>query len=704
MQYLLLISVILGMFQASEGDPERSDSKGVSGHPSEEVMLCPSEPEDRETAPRDTLRTAVVSGSRPLGQAGISRTEIDSIALKENISLSLAGLLAYNSSVFIKQYGRATLSTVSLRGTASSHTQVLWNGMKISSPMLGMADFSLIPAYFADRAEILHGPSSLQETGGGTGGAVILESRLPDNPGAEVQYIQGFGSFLTADEFLRVSYKVRHFSTSTRLLLSTSKNDFSFVNMDKKEISYDGNMEIADSWHPVEKNRNGEFRDFHVMQELGYDLGNGNALTFSAWYMDSWRQIPPVSVDYGTTDIINEQKESALRVVAGWTAERDAGKTEISAGCSLSELGYDNARDNGNGDWSWLTRAVSRTGTFMLKGKYSLYFAGKWMLATDVSAYFHSITSEDRSSLVPEGKGYDVSAAEVSAAVSVKWQPVRRIGLSATLREEFFDRDFSPPVPAVNADFLVSRSWQLYLKGSASLNYRHPSLNDLYYVPGGNPDLGPESGFCYDAGYSLSKRIGRDMEVEAGGYWFDSMIDGWILWLPEGARKNFWTPVNMMKVHAFGVEQRVGTQWRFADGWNFRFNGNFTWSRSLDSSPSENVSDSSYGKQLPYIPEYSGSFTASLTWKNWSLLWKWCWYSTRYVMTSNEKTVSGSVPPYFMNDISIGKKLDFRRVGLSVLLNIDNLFNERYVTVLSRPMPGINYEIYIGITPKFKRK
>ena len=73
-------------------------------------------------------------------------------------------------------------------------------------------------------------------------------------------------------------------------------------------------------------------------------------------------------------------------------------------------------------------------------------------------------------------------------------------------------------------------------------------------------------------------------------------------------------------------------------------------------------------------------------------------------MTSNEKTVSGSVPPYFMNDISIGKKLDFRRVGLSVLLNIDNLFNERYVTVLSRPMPGINYEIYIGITPKFKRK
>ena len=28
-------------------------------------------------------------------------------------------------------------------------------------------------------------------------------------------------------------------------------------------------------------------------------------------------------------------------------------------------------------------------------------------------------------------------------------------------------------------------------------------------------------------------------------------------------------------------------------------------------------------------------------------------------------------------------------------------FNEDYVSVLSRPMPGINFEFFIGITPKF---
>ena len=33
--------------------------------------------------------------------------------------------------------------------------------------------------------------------------------------------------------------------------------------------------------------------------------------------------------------------------------------------------------------------------------------------------------------------------------------------------------------------------------------------------------------------------------------------------------------------------------------------------------------------------------------------------------------------------------------------SVNNLFNEDYLSVLSRPMPGINFEFLIGITPKF---
>lgn len=653
----------------------------------------------------DTISSAIISGLRPLKQTGIRRTEIDSIALNENISLSMAGLLAHNSAVFIRQYGRATLSTVSIRGTAASHTQVFWNGMKINSPMLGMTDFSLIPAYFMDHAEILHGTSSLQETGGGIGGAVIMESRLPDTPGLDIRYIQGIGSYLTADEFLKAAYRGPKFSTSTKLLLSTSKNDFRFVNMDKKEIAYDENMNITDSWHPVEKNENGQFRDFHLMQDLGYDFGKGHSLSLSAWYMDSWRQIPPISVDYGSPDrLLNEQKEQALRAVAAWTKSRHSGRTRVSAGYSWSKLGYDYARERGDGSYAWMTKSRSTSHTLYIKGRHEQYFGTKWLLCADAAWYGHSIESADEASLRPEGSGYSADAVEVSAAVSVKWQPVRRLGISFTLREEFFDKDFSPVIPALNMDFLVSEAWNLYLKGSASLNYRHPALNDLYFVPGGNPELKSESGFCYEAGYSLDRTFGHAVRLTAEGSWFDSFVDDWILWLPEGAKKNFWTPVNMMKVHAYGVEQKLGADWNFAKRWNFRFDGNFTWSPSIDMSRSGNEQDSSFGKQLPYVPEFSGSFTAGLTFADWSFLWKWCWYSRRYTMSSNEDSVSGSVPPYLMNDISLGRKFGFRRMDLSVGLSVNNLFDRQYVTVLSRPMPGINYEIYVGITPKFKVK
>lgn len=42
-------------------------------------------------------------------EIGVQKTKFDSLALKENIALSMADILTFNSSVFVKSYGRATL-------------------------------------------------------------------------------------------------------------------------------------------------------------------------------------------------------------------------------------------------------------------------------------------------------------------------------------------------------------------------------------------------------------------------------------------------------------------------------------------------------------------------------------------------------------------------------------------------------------------
>ncbi|NLH23910.1 MAG: Plug domain-containing protein, partial [Bacteroidales bacterium] len=93
----------------------------------------------------DSIR---ITARARLRDMGVQKTSLDSLELRNDITGSLAQVLTRTSTLFIKHYGRATLSTASFRGTSPSHTQVTWNGMKINSPMLGMVDFSTIPSYF----------------------------------------------------------------------------------------------------------------------------------------------------------------------------------------------------------------------------------------------------------------------------------------------------------------------------------------------------------------------------------------------------------------------------------------------------------------------------------------------------------------------------------------------------------------------------
>ena len=146
-----------------------------------------------------------VTAQRPLSRIGIQYTHIDSAALRDNISLSMADVLGFNSSVFVKSSGRATLSTVAFRGTAPSHTAVTWNGLPVNSPAMGLTDFSMLPSYLIDDASLLHGASSLTRTSAGMGGMVELSTSASEiEDGFNAQYVQGVGSFTTLDEFLKL--------------------------------------------------------------------------------------------------------------------------------------------------------------------------------------------------------------------------------------------------------------------------------------------------------------------------------------------------------------------------------------------------------------------------------------------------------------------------------------------------------------------
>ncbi|MEG2061345.1 MAG: TonB-dependent receptor plug domain-containing protein [Alistipes sp.] len=650
-----------------------------------------------------------VHGNRPMKEIGIQKTQLDTLALRENIALSMADVLTFNSSIFIKQYGRATLSTVAFRGTAASHTQVLWNGMRINSPMLGMTDFSMIPSYFVDDAALLHGTSSVNVTGGGLGGAVVLATQPADTKGFKLQYVQGVGSYWTTDEFLRMTYGNGRWQGSTRAVYSSSPNQYSYRNHDKNENIYDADKQIIGTYHPIEKHRDGDFHDLHLLQELYYNTGKGDRLGLNVWFLRSDRGLSQTTVDYGDPkDMLHEQRERTLRSVVSWDHLRPTFKIGAKAGYIYTQMGYDYARDKGNGEWAYMTTSRSKVNTLFVSTEGEYYLNRKWLFTANLALHQHFAKSWDRNIITQQGNqavvGYDKARMELSGYLSAKWMPTERLGLSLALREEMYGTDWTPIVPAFYADYLLSKQGNVRVKGSVSRNYRFPTLNDLYFQPGGNKDLLPEHGITYDAGVSFAVGKTGEYALHGEATWFDSSIDNWILWVPLGGKQDFWTPRNLKRVHAYGVELKAGFDRMLGKQWQVGVDGNFSWTPSINRSEPTSKGDASVGKQLVYVPEYSSALTARVNYKSWRLLYKWCYYSERYTMSSNDYTLTGYVPSYFMNEASLEKLFALPWSDFSAKIVIKNLFNEEYLSVLARPMPRLNFEIFLDIRPKWGYK
>ena len=645
-----------------------------------------------------------IYGKRPMKEIGVQKTRLDSTVLKESIALSMADVLTFNSSIFVKSYGRATLSTVSFRGTSPSHTQVSWNGIRINNPMLGMTDFSMIPSYFIDDATLLHGTSSVNETGGGLGGSVRLSTQPANAEGFGMQYIQGIGSFKTSDEFLRLTYGDDHWQSSTRLVYSSSPNEFSYRNHDKKENIYDEDMTIIGQYYPKEKNRSGSFKDMHFLQEVYYNTRKGDRFGLNAWYIQSNRELPMLTTDYGNeNDFENRQREETFRGVLSWDHLRENWKVSAKGGYVHTQMKYDYKRDAGNGVMTPMTRSRSKVDTFYGQSEAEYYIGKEWLFTANASVHQHFVESRDKNIIRQDGNqaivGYSKGRVEFSGAASAKWQPNERIGMSVVLREEMYGKSWTPLIPAFFIDGIVSERGNIMLKASTSRNFRFPTLNDLYFLPGGNPNLKRESGWTYDIGMSFA--VGKEDVYSLTGSvnWFDSHVKDWILWLPT--TKGFFSPRNVKNVHAYGIECKSNFSVLLGKECRLALNGTFSWTPSINEGEPMTAADQSIGKQLPYVPEWSSNISGRLYWKKWSLLYKWCYYSKRHTMSSNDISLTGKLPEYYMSNLTLERGISLKGVELSLKGAVNNLFNEEYLSVLSRPMPRINFEFFIGITPKF---
>jgi iron complex outermembrane receptor protein len=231
----------------------------------------------------------------------------------------------------------------------------------------------------------------------------------------------------------------------------------------------------------------------------------------------------------------------------------------------------------------------------------------------------------------------------------------------------------------------------LFLRGNISGNYNYPSLNDLYWQPGGNPDLEPEKGISYELGM-VYKHNKESFRLSTGINTYYNNIDNWIIWLPTF--KGYWEPANICKVIAKGIEIDLSIKGKLNE-FDYSISGTYAYTSSVNRGREKIWGEANYNRQLPYIPLHSGNVFGSVSWRNFTMSYQFNSYSKRYTSTANDQARRNYIYAYYMNSMSVGKQFNWRKLRLSTQLKIYNLFNETYHSVLYRPMPGRNYMLLI---------
>ena len=119
---------------------------------------------------------------------------INSDVIGNSNSYSLSDLLSSYTSFYMKQYG--SLSTPTFRGTSSSHTLLLWNGIALNSLANGLIDFSIAPYSNNEKMTIKYGGDGSVYGSGAIGGSIHLDSDLVSNSSSYFSYELGSLDFL----------------------------------------------------------------------------------------------------------------------------------------------------------------------------------------------------------------------------------------------------------------------------------------------------------------------------------------------------------------------------------------------------------------------------------------------------------------------------------------------------------------------------
>ena len=612
--------------------------------------------------------------------AGLEIHQVDSLVMMREAETSLSDLLAAHTAIFIKSEGRGALATASFRGTDASHTQVYWNGINIQSPMLGQVDFSQIPVFLMDKIVLHPGASSVADGSGGLGGSIDLVSRPDWTQKLQINTMAAFGSYLTFNNFLGIKAGNKHFQSSTRLYYNRSKNDFPFYNKNVADID----LETGEYIYPLQRNVHANYLLDGLLQEFAFRLRKKYLLQLNYWYQNSERALPRLNT-YEGDDYANlsRQNQQTHRATLHLSRFGKSGRVDLNLGLQAEEMTYQVQNQIGGRGYYDAVYSKSKTLGSYNKLEYSYKPDKKTLLKASYRFNYERVETHDSVSQT----GYDQFRRRHALVAS--WQQYfgSRFSTMVLMRKEWINSISLPVIPYFGFNWMLNEKSGFVVHGNISRNYRYPSLNDLYWQPGGNPSLKPEEGLLSETGVRLNPK-GKKITLETELNIFYNNITNWIIWSPSPL--GYWSPENIQHVVSRGFELKVNLDFSFRQ-FRFFLKAGYAFTKSTNEGNADKWGETSMGKQIPYVPVHSGNFMGEVRWKGFFLTWVNTGYSERFTTSSNDLSLRDRLYPYFMNDLYAGKQFPLKKGNLGLQLKIYNLFNEEYRSVLGRPMPGRNY-------------
>lgn len=246
--------------------------------------------------------------------------------------------------------------------------------------------------------------------------------------------------------------------------------------------------------------------------------------------------------------------------------------------------------------------------------------------------------------------------------------------------------------PSVVVSWQPSSKADLNIRAFYKKIFRMPTLNDLYYTFIGNTNLEPEYTTQYDLGITYAKAFEycrlKNLSLQIDGYYNE--VDNKIIAMPTSNQFR-WTMVNLGHVEIKGLDVSARADWGF---------GKFTLSTLLSYTyqKAQDFTDSTsqwYGGQIPYIPWHSGSAVLTGNYETWSFNYSFIYTGERYESVAN--IPENHAQSWYTHDLSLSKQLQWKKVGLRLTAEVNNIFNQQYEVVQCYPMPGTNFKLKINV-------